>query len=286
MKEDQSKKQEGNVYDRIFKENAISIFIPLIEQELDFEIAVSKRLPEKISKTFEREVDFLYEITSTDNQSYLLHLEFQTKSDNNMIYRMAEYHGLLLRNYKRPIFHFVIYLGTNKSKMKTQLTQNQIFNSFHLINLNELDASTFLKSDIPEVVLLALLGNFDAKDGKEIVEQQIEQLRAISSSEIKLRKYMEQLLILSRLRKLETVTSKVLDNMPVIYDHTKDDLFLKGVEQGIEQGKEEGREEGKEENFHHFVRLLYKNGSSISEIAKKLEIDSSEVERILYLKKY
>ena len=38
MKRNNKNKRPGNVYDRIFKENAESLFITLIEQELNFKI--------------------------------------------------------------------------------------------------------------------------------------------------------------------------------------------------------------------------------------------------------
>jgi hypothetical protein len=44
---------EGNTYDKIFKENAEAIFIPFIESLLDNKIKRKKRLPEKFQKTLE-----------------------------------------------------------------------------------------------------------------------------------------------------------------------------------------------------------------------------------------
>lgn len=49
--------------------------------------------------------------------------------------------------------------------------------------------------------------------------------------------------------------------MPVIYDHTEDALYLKGIEVG----------------FDKTIRLLHKNGLAISKIADYLEMDISEV---------
>ncbi len=53
-KGENSNSDKGNVYDRIFKENAEFLFIPLIEQELGIKIVKYSALPEKLSKTTER----------------------------------------------------------------------------------------------------------------------------------------------------------------------------------------------------------------------------------------
>ena len=55
-----SKKQiyEGNLYDKIFKENAESIFLPLIEERLNVKIKAFIPYKAKLQTTIEREMDF------------------------------------------------------------------------------------------------------------------------------------------------------------------------------------------------------------------------------------
>ena len=63
MKNEKTKnKGQGNIYDRIFKENARELFLPLVEKRLGIKIISYEALPEKIQKTTERETDFLYKI--------------------------------------------------------------------------------------------------------------------------------------------------------------------------------------------------------------------------------
>ena len=57
-----------------------------------------KSLTAKIQSSIEREVDFIYEVKLEDGSNFLLHLEFQSNNDTNMIFRVAEYHGLLFKN--------------------------------------------------------------------------------------------------------------------------------------------------------------------------------------------
>ena len=84
-------KNEGNQYDKIFKENAESLFIPLIEEHLRVKIKTFQPLKTKLQTTLEREMDFFYEIETIEGEKFLLHLEFQTEDEPNMVYRKAEY---------------------------------------------------------------------------------------------------------------------------------------------------------------------------------------------------
>ena len=54
--------KEGNLYDKIFKENAESIFLPLIALKLNIEISSFKPIKEKLQTTIEREMDLFYEV--------------------------------------------------------------------------------------------------------------------------------------------------------------------------------------------------------------------------------
>ena len=139
-KPDKSKNEKGKRYDHIFRENASEIFLPLVELELKIKIISYEPLQEKITRTLEREMDFLYKVKTDQNQTFLLHIEFQSEDDKEMVYRINEYHSLALRKYRMPIRNVVIYLGSKKSKMVNQLPEAEIFSSFQQINLNELDA--------------------------------------------------------------------------------------------------------------------------------------------------
>jgi len=57
---------KGNIYDRIFRENAEQLFIPLIAKLFNLNIASYKPLQLKFTQTTQNEVDFLYEIVEQD----------------------------------------------------------------------------------------------------------------------------------------------------------------------------------------------------------------------------
>ena len=150
-------KQEGNLYDKIFKENAEQLFLPLIEERLGIKIKSYQPFQEKMQTTIEREMDFFYEVQTEEDEKFLLHLEFQTDNDEEMLYRAAEYHGMALRRKKIPIRHITIYLGERKMTMKTKLDKSEIFEGFEVINIHKMDTSKLLSSQVPEIILLTIL---------------------------------------------------------------------------------------------------------------------------------
>jgi predicted transposase/invertase (TIGR01784 family) len=269
--------KEGNLYDKIFKENAESIFLPLIEQSMGIKISSYKILKDKLQTTIEREMDFFYEIHSDKNDRFLLHLEFQTKNDKDMIYRMAEYHGIAFRKRKLPIKHFVINLGTEYFNQKNYLDKNELFEGFDIINIFSLKTEQLLNSQIPEVVLLAVLSNYPKEQSERILRLLIERLKQIAKSEHDFSKYLNQLLILSRLRKVEDLTIKINNDMPITIEVEKDFLYKQGIEKGIEKGIEQGIEKG----IHNSIKNLIKNSKFDNEtIANLLSVDVSIVQLV------
>lgn len=126
-------------------------------------------LPEKLPRTLEREVDFLFEIEVRNQGSRILHIEFQTREDKNMIYRMGMYHGLVWEKYKLPVKHVVIYLGKGQAKMQSQLSEEEVFHGYEIINLHELDTDELLSSQVPEVIILALLSHHGKERSERIL---------------------------------------------------------------------------------------------------------------------
>ncbi len=298
-----------NIYDRIFKENAETIFIPLIEQRLKLQIKAFRPLKDQFLSTIEREVDFLYEVDTDAGESLLLHIEFQTQNDPEMLYRVEEYHGLARRKYRKRIEHVVIYLGTKKPRMRARLREEELFQGFEMISIHDLDTTDLLTSQVPEVVILAILSRYEPDRAEAVLRLILAQLKALCQTPAELNKYIFQLLILSRLRKLESLTTEIVAQMPITYDITTDGLYQKGIvigreegreegikkgikrgreqgikkgrEKGLEQGLEQGIEQGIEKGIEKAVRkLLIAGVLSPEEIAGSLEIDLEYVMKI------
>ena len=231
-KKNSNTKNEGNVYDKVFKENFESLFVPLAAERLGLKIKSLMLLKDKLHTTQEREVDFLYLIVTESGKKLILHIEIESNDNQDMVIRVAEYHAIIYRKYKLPIEHIVFYLGEEKSTMRTHLQDEVIFTGFTKIEVREFNTEALLSSKVPEYLILAILSKYPKEEAENIFRKVIEKLLSLVKNKAKFSKYLKQILILSRLRKLEDITLKILDDMPIHYEIETDALYLRGVEKG------------------------------------------------------
>src|SRR5690606_30230322 len=101
-------KSQANQYDKIIKEN-LEMTLPVIVREvLGLNIIQSEELPDDIQHTKERKPDALKRVTDSKGNTYVLHIEFQVKSERDIVFRMIEYYAMLMRKYRIPVRQYVI----------------------------------------------------------------------------------------------------------------------------------------------------------------------------------
>ena len=71
--EKKSNKREGNLYDRIVKENIDSIIPALMNSVLGFKVKKAEVIKGKLQQTKEKEADALRIITDPNGQKFILH---------------------------------------------------------------------------------------------------------------------------------------------------------------------------------------------------------------------
>lgn len=269
--------KESKSFDKILKENLEELFLPISEKWLGFKIIHSKPLPEKLQVTLEREPDFIRIVETDKPDTFILHLEFQSTNDPEMLYRQAEYKAILQRKYKLPVRQFVIYMGSQPLTMKTQLPENQQFIGFDIYNIQAYDYERLILSEVPQEIVLAILGDFHGEAPEKVIWQIVARLQKVSEnkSQLELEKYIRQLNVLSGLRKLQTLTTKITAAMPILldYDIETDRLYKRGIEQGIEQGVEQIQKSA-------IVKMLEDDFLTIEQIAAYLSVSVEMVEQI------
>ena len=221
-------KREGNIYDKIVKENIESIIPALMNSVLGFKVLNSTIINEKLQQTKEKEADVLRIITDPSGRKFILHLEFQVDDYKKMAYRMADYWVLLKSKYSLPIRQFVIYIGNKEPKMKTVLSEDGNYFQFLLINITQFDYLRFLTSINPEEIILAILGNFGNENPTSVLTQIIQRLEETKSDQTTFQKHLIQLRILSKLRKLDIKFDDMIQNMAKHIDVESDYFYIKG----------------------------------------------------------
>lgn len=264
--------------DRIFKQNIRDIFLPLLEKYLNLSIKSTSEIKDKLQTTVEREPDFLKKVIDQQDREFILQIEFQTTDDMEMVYRMAEYMDILQRKYKIPVRQFVIYLGVSKPSMRSTLTIEEQITGFTLTNIQDFPANTALDSEIPEEIILAVLMDYEKADADAVIKKITLKLQEATDDETRLRIALQHLLMLSRLRNLQSVTTQKIKKMPITYDITKDGLYLEGLEKGEQKGLKTGEGIGIEKKGRQIIINALKLGVlSVEQIAEMAEVDVAYV---------
>lgn len=260
---------ENKPYDKIIKENLEATFLPFIEKLLGIQIVKHEALSEKFQTTQEREADFVRIVEDEDGNRFILHIEFQSTNESGMVYRAAEYKAMLLRKYKIEVRQFVVYIGKEKMNMRTHLYDHEVINGFELVDITSISHRQLLASDIPEEILLAFLGNLEDVPPIQVLRAILEKLKLLVESEGELHRYLKQLQVLSRLRKLEEETKIEITNMPITYDIKTDGLYLEGkIEGKIEMVKNLLNSELFKEGLMNYQQISDASGISVKEIQR------------------
>src|ERR1035437_9038344 len=107
MAKQSNKGGQAGQYDKIIKEN-LEITLPVIIRDiLGLDIVQSEELPDDIQHTKERKPDALKKVTDATGHTYVLQVEFQIADEKEMVYRMVEYCGMLMRKYQLPVKQYV-----------------------------------------------------------------------------------------------------------------------------------------------------------------------------------
>jgi hypothetical protein len=227
---------EGSMYDKIMRENLLELFLPLVAEELNFQVKSVKPLPDKQPTTILRETDafLMIETYSTTEPKFILHLEFESKDNEEMVYRMMEYHGIELRKFRLPIKHVVVYLGEGRPKMRTSLKKTEVFEGFILVNAHSFSPQKWLSETAPSRIIMAILGDYDKKDADRILTAIFNKLKKVCKTDGELKKFVKQLIIISRMRNLEELTIKTSQRMSISIEIEKDYLYKLGLKKNEE----------------------------------------------------
>ena len=246
-----------NEYDRIIKENIEAVIIPLSDKLFGIRPEAMEEITVDLHLTIERKPDVTRRITDEQGQQSILHIEFQVSDETEMVLRMQTYRALLQEIHQLPVRQFVVYLGQKRPTMKTRISElipgdtNNF--RFELIDIQQYEHERLLSSDIPEEILLAVLGNFQNESPEAVVAKILDRLQSASPDTRKLQRYVRQLVVMSKLRNLQEETLLNIEKMPFDFDIETDVFYRRGKEAG-EKEKEQEKEQEKERMVLEMLR--------------------------------
>ncbi|TAE71651.1 MAG: hypothetical protein EAZ85_10425, partial [Bacteroidetes bacterium] len=232
-------------YDKIVKEVISKVLYTLMQSVLGEKIENSEILYPELQYTFERKSDFVFKTNTKTNKPVVYHLEFQTSNDDSMHLRMLVYLALLYNTHQVDIRQIVFYINEDKLTMKNKIEIGESNFSYSIIDMKKISYQKFMKSNIPEEVLLATLCNFEGKEKALALEEIFDKICSITEADLHRLKCIRYLQIFSKLRKSENIVKNlILKNKIDMLNYeeiaTSDILFQAGEKIGEARGEKIG----------------------------------------------
>lgn len=184
---------QSSQFDKVFKENMQVAFPEFIKTLLGIDMVWSEELPDDLQHTQERKPDFLKKIMDDKGDTFVFLMEFQKESELEMIYRMGEYHFMLLRKYRLPIEPYVIFIGRGGLNMAGSYADCYLSFKYNLIFLSQIDYRQILKSAAPEAKVFAILGDFGEEDPAQAVNNITEDVAHSAKGDYARSRHLNQL---------------------------------------------------------------------------------------------
>jgi hypothetical protein len=254
------KQHQISQYDKIFKENIESIIPNLVENMLNITAIHFEEIPDDIQHTKERKPDVLKKVTDSVGSTFVLHIEFQVADETEMVYRMAEYKIMLLRIYRMPVRQFVIFLGKSDPKMQNVLVEEGIDFRFNVLSFKSFKYDLFVKSANPQEVVFSILADWGMEQVEDVIEKILLRLNETAHSPLTFQKYVQQLRILAKLRKLDFKIEEIMESIVKYIDEENDILYRRGEQRGEQRGERSAM-------VKFIQNLLLKNNYTLTEIA-------------------
>ena len=254
-----------NQYDRILKEN-VDFLAPVIAKWRGVDMSNHEILKDKLQATLENEVDFCAKILHDDPEyNEIFHIEFQSTPAYSAR-RGRFYNAFLGYLHNLPVRQIVLYLGSEPHNIQAQLIEPQISYRAEFICIKDFSYRYFLKMSTPEEMILAILADLEGQDAEKIIIKILNKIRKFSPARASI--CAVQMQVLSNLRNLQESVTKILEEMPLAIDLSKDPFFSKAFAraeaQGLAQGVAQGVAQGKAEMI---AALLQTNTFSLEAIA-------------------
>ncbi len=255
-------KKEGTIYDDTIKELFRGYERELIKYFSGLDVEELQPLNLEFKRTQSRTCDLLLKGHIKEKGDMVIHTEFQSKNDRNMLYRMLRYAVEIYEEHERPIYQLVLYLGSKPMRMDDSLHLclgecNYLQYGYKIIDIGSLGYKGLKETNDPLLYpLLPLTERETRKKKKEGFLQGC--IEDIINSDFNIEEKREvafKAQIFAGLAFKKDIIDKIfteVEQMLFMEESAGYQRILeKGKSIGIEEGKKEGRnigiEEGKKE---------------------------------------
>jgi predicted transposase/invertase (TIGR01784 family) len=200
----------------------------------------------------------------------VLHAEFQTNTDVDIPFRMADYRLRVHRRFpNKKMNQVVIYLRKTTSELVYQdrFTLEKTTHQFNVIRLWEQPTELFFSS--PGLLPFAVLSKTEKK--LETLQNVANQLQKINNRRVQAN-LSASTAILSGLILEDRDIQRILRS-----DIMKESTMYQAI---LREGKQEGKEEGRQEGIEEVACNMLKNGLNIELVAKLTGLSVDKVQQL------
>jgi len=260
----------------------ISRHILHIEIEDDMEL-----IDKEFTRVEKRDADLLFK-----NGKEIVHIEIQNNNHPQMHLRMHRYYSDILFEFEKyHIKQYMLYMGKASCTMSSSIKRDEINYKYVMIDIRDIPCESFLQSDDPSAVVLAILCDFEGKDKQEIVNTILKKLIELAKDETSFRSYLKKVELYSTNRDLEDYVEKgekmlsvdieKLPSFNIGLERGIQKGIQTGIQKGIQTGIQKGIQKGKEETLKISVKAFQSIGYDAKAIATLLHLKEEEVKKIL-----
>ena len=191
----------------------------------------------ELPRVTQRRVDLLFEVIRTLE---LILVELQSFNDPLLPLRMAEYALLVAQIYERFPTLYVLYVGSERLSMPSELVTPCLTCRFHIVDIRDWDAETLLQTKYPADAVLAILGRHS--DRPETIRRILQRIAKMKVEDRNIA--FSKLTILAGIRNLAGVVEQEAKRMPIHYDIRDHETIGPVIRQERAQALAEGLAEG------------------------------------------
>jgi predicted transposase YdaD len=203
----------------------------------------------ELPRVTQHRVDLLFEVIGTLE---LIVVELQSFNDPLLPLRMAEYALLVAQIYERFPTLYVLYVGSDRLSMVSELVAPCLTCRFKIIDIRDWDAETLLQGKYPADAVLAILGSHS--DRPETIRRILQRIGKMKREDRNAA--FSKLLILAGMRNLAGEVQQEAKRMPIHYDIRDHEVFgpvireeraqalAEGEAKGLAEGEAKGLAEG------------------------------------------
>ena len=221
-------------------------------------------LPTNKPLVINRQADFVVRNKRTGE---IIQIEFQTAASKDLLQRCFIYACPYFEAFGVIPYQYILHLGKDAANYPKLVEDKMHRYEIEVIDLKAIPADYLLRSEAPQVVVLAVLCATESPDA--LIDEILERLKAMMLDADRLADCISILDTLGELRDYDQLIKEKTKRMSFHFNIQNTFIY------------KEGREEGEHRKLVELVHAMHEDGDGLEKIARITHLTAAEVQAIL-----